>query len=452
MTLIWIIIALILFSLIVLVHEYGHFKSARIFWVRVEEFGLGIPPRAKKLFTDRKGTLFTLNWLPIWGFVKLTGEHITSFQVFDEMGKKLGNTEISDRLKTRKSLYDSSGEKVGAGDRSYIKEKLLENEAPYNLSKKPAWQQSIIILAGVAMNFLLAMVIFSVLFFIGVKPVGVNTLIPTDSTIRLLPSYEDAVEIWLIIEKPGVILSPLSGSLAQTSGIEVGDILYQIEVTPKENITRIEQWPVIVHGVEQVINIIQSHPDAPMKFYLERQGQKIEVNITPTSDGRIGSYISNHVEINGDFRYEYGLGKSILYGVQETYGQTILTFKWLWILVQKIFAPKTKEERSEAIEQMSGPIGLVDFISKTFSEGIIFLLIIGAVISINLGVFNLLPIPALDGGRFAFIVLNTSMQKLFWKKIIGERIEGVIHVIFFLLLIALSIIIAYNDVGKIMGG
>ncbi|USN58520.1 MAG: hypothetical protein H6767_09915 [Candidatus Peribacteria bacterium] len=82
-----------------------------------------------------------------------------------------------------------------------------------------------------------------------------------------------------------------------------------------------------MHGVEQVISIIQSHPDAPMKFYLERQGQKTEVDITPTSDGRIGSYISNHIEINEDFRYEYSLGKSILYGVQETYGQTILTFK-----------------------------------------------------------------------------------------------------------------------------
>mgnify|MGYP001773387975 CR=1 FL=1 len=81
---IWIIIAIVMFSIIVLIHEWWHFAAARKFWVRVEEFWLWIPPRAKKLFYDKKGTLFSLNWLPIWGFVKLTWETPNTFNVYNQ--------------------------------------------------------------------------------------------------------------------------------------------------------------------------------------------------------------------------------------------------------------------------------------------------------------------------------------------------------------------------------
>jgi regulator of sigma E protease len=93
---------------------------------------------------------------------------------------------------------------------------------------------------------------------------------------------------------------------------------------------------------------------------------------------------------------------------------------------------------------------MVDFMTKSIGNGIIFILILWAIISINLWVFNLLPIPALDGWRFVFIVINGTIQKIFWKKAINERLEWSIHVLFFLFLIALSVLIAYNDITKII--
>jgi len=103
-------------------------------------------------------------------------------------------------------------------------------------------------------------------------------------------------------------------------------------------------------------------------------------------------------EINKDFKYNFTFLESIKYWVTETYWQIILTFKWVGMIGQKIFAPKTPTERQEAIEQVSGPIGMVDFMTKSITNGVIFIVVIWAIISINLWVFNLLPIPALDWG------------------------------------------------------
>ena len=94
MIIIWIIVSLILFSIIIIIHELWHFCSARKFWVRVEEFWLWIPPRAKKLFKDKKWTIFSLNWLPIWWFVKLTWEMPNTFLVFDENKKLYNNVKL----------------------------------------------------------------------------------------------------------------------------------------------------------------------------------------------------------------------------------------------------------------------------------------------------------------------------------------------------------------------
>ena len=119
------------------------------------------------------------------------------------------------------------------------------------------------------------------------------------------------------------------------------------------------------------------------------------------------------------------------------------------LLLRKIIAPKTQTERQEAINEVSWPIWMVDFMSKTIWNWLVFIIVIWAMISINLWVFNLLPIPALDWWRFLLIAINWLIQKIFWKKAISENTESIIHWTFFIFLIALSIIIAYNDVIKI---
>ena len=156
-----------------------------------------------------------------------------------------------------------------------------------------------------------------------------------------------------------------------------------------------------------------------------------------------------NITINKDFEYKFWVLDSAKYAFLETKNQVLLTFSALSDLAKKIFTPETKTERQEAINSMSWPIWIVNFISETFSSWILFLLIIWALISINLWVFNLLPIPALDWWRFLFIILNSIFSKIFWKKFFSENMETIIHFIFFMILIALSLIIWYNDIVKI---
>lgn len=393
MIIIWIIVSIILFSVIVIIHEIWHFSAARFFGVKVDEFWLGIPPRAKTLFTDKKGTLFSLNWLPLGGFVRLKWE----------------NTSL---LKNKN-----------------------DKDALINIA---SYKQAIIILGWVFMNFLLAAFIFSILFMIWVKPVWINTKIETDLNVKIIPTYGQALESWFLLKNPWIALHPVEGSIAEKAGIEAGDILSEIDSqsvnTPKE-----------------VIEIISQNPWKEVKITITKQGEKTQIiKITPSLEWKIGSYVSDNIRIDENFKYKYSFFSAIKYGFLETYNQSLLTLKWLGILVKKIFTPETPTERQEALSQVSGPIWIVDFITNSIKGWIIFLLIIWAIISINLWVFNLLPIPALDWWRFVFIVINGLIKALFWRKAIGENIQWMIHIWFFILLIALSIIIMYNDIHKII--
>ena len=454
MLIIWILSSIIIFSIIVLIHEYGHFKSARIFGVKVEEFGLGIPPRAKKLFTDKKWTLFSLNWLPLWGFVKLAWEHPNSFLLYDKNRKKFSNDDLARAIRTKEDIFDKEGKIIDSETLNVVYERLEENNADYNLNNKPAWQQSIIILAGVFMNFMLAILIFSVLFFIWVKPIWINTHLQTDRELMLIPTPEEAIEIWLIEERPWVRLQPIEESIASKSWLEENDIVLSINWEELEN-------------AELFIDTIQANPWQELIFEVHRAqfcpeclgwakckpcvwDGSFNLAIVPSSDGKIGAYIGNNININEEFKYKFGVLWSIKHWVKETYNQTLLTFEAIGTLLRKIIRPETKTERKEAIQQVSGPIGIVDFITSVLSNGFVFLVIIWAVISINLAVFNLLPIPALDGGRFLFIVVNAIILKIFGKKAINHQTESIIHVWSFIFLILLSILIAYNDILKII--
>lgn len=193
-----ILLALLIFSVIVFFHELGHFSMAKRFGVKVDEFGIGIPPRAKQVWKDRSGTIYTLNWLPIGGFVKMKGEEMNEAGTHD----------------------------------------------PDSLTSKNFWQQSAVILAGVAMNFLFAFVIFSALFMVGVEPLGINTKFQTSTETKLIPSFDEAVRIGLV-KTDGIILSPLTGSIAERSGILEGDILLSIDgrtiSKPEDMIEKVRQ-------------------------------------------------------------------------------------------------------------------------------------------------------------------------------------------------------------------
>ncbi len=434
MIILWIITSIILFSIIVLIHEWGHFATARKFWVRVEEFWLWIPPRAKKLFTDKKWTIFSLNWLPIGWFVKLTWEIPNTFLVYNEKKELYNNADLEKDLLENKDIFDKDWEKIKSDDKQIILKKLKENKADYNLMNKPAWQQAIIILAWVFMNFLLAIIIFSILFFIWIKPLWINTTIETNLDLKLIPTYEQAINSWLLIKKDWIIVNPIKDSLAEKSWI-------------KENTIIIKVNNIKVSSLEEFKNILESNRNNTI-ILKDNKNNSFKINLD--NNWKIWAYIWDNIKLNKDFEYKYSFLNSIKYWTIETYNQTLLTFKWLWILIRKIFNPETPKERQEAINQVNWPIWIVDFITNSMQAWITFIIIIWAIISINLWVFNLLPIPALDWWRFLFITINGLIKKIFWRKAISEKTEWFIHIWFFILLIALSLIIAYNDINKII--
>jgi membrane-associated protease RseP (regulator of RpoE activity) len=330
---------------------------------------------------------------------------------------------------------------------------LLENDAPYNLSKKPAWQQSIIILAWVFMNFLLAFFLFFILFLVWVKPIWVNDKIEMNSELKLIPTYKEAIEKWILIKNPWILINPVEWSIAINSWLKSWDIIYKI-YSCKTNIIdekTCEWWEnVNTNTLNEPTNVSDIIKENAWKQLIFLVNEDNFIKIQVPEEWKIWIYLWENISVNENFIYKYWVLDSAKFALLETKNQVIITFKWLSYLVQKIFNPEKPEEREEAIKAMSWPIWIVSFISESLKAWIIFLIIFWAIISINLWVFNLLPIPALDWGRFLFIFINWIIEKLFWKKIIWPTSEAIIHFSFFILLIALSVIIAYNDISKII--
>ncbi|MFZ4461759.1 MAG: site-2 protease family protein [Patescibacteria group bacterium] len=171
---------------------------------------------------------------------------------------------------------------------------------------------------------------------------------------------------------------------------------------------------VKIQSPEEFIAYFKSHPAELSQIRILRGSKETTINITP-KDGKIGSYVGyKTIDLNTNFEYKYPLGQAMVVGAQEVYNQSVLTLELFGSLVRKLVAPVNPGERKEAQESLSGPIGIgnlfVDLARSHASVSVV--LLIAALISINLGVFNLLPFPALDGGRFAFLTIETIVRKI----------------------------------------
>ncbi|MDD2745664.1 MAG: site-2 protease family protein [Candidatus Gracilibacteria bacterium] len=389
-----ILLSLLVFSVIVFFHELGHFMAARRAGVKVEEFGIGIPPKAMEIGKDKKGTLYTLNWFPIGGFVKLKGE--------DELSAK----------------------------------------AEDSFAHKGYFAKSSILLAGVTMNFILAWVIFLGLFWSitnpnGVAPIAINTKFATETKSLLVPTYEQAKTIG-IIETDGILLDPIEGSPAASAGILKDDIIQEINGKSVKYST-------------DLLSALESSPNE-LVFKITRNKETKIISVKP-KDGKIGAYIGDNItNIRDNFTYSYGFFTAAQVAGEEVWWQSKLTFELLANLVRKLVSPNTPTERTEATKSLSGPIGIgnvfVNMVEKEVPISIIFA--IAALISINLGVFNLLPFPALDGGRFAFLSIHTILSWVSRGKYGTNWIENKANLIGFALLMLASIFIAYQDIVRII--
>lgn len=326
-----IIYAIIIFCILIFVHELGHFVSAKACGVKVNEFSLGMGPA---IFKKQKGeTLYSLRIFPIGGFCAMEGE--------DE---------------------DSDDERA--------------------FNRKPAWQRAVILAAGAFMNLLTAVVLMIV---ISLWSGQATTVI--DTVIEDSPAYQ--------------------------AGIEAGDEITGVSGEP------VDEW-------SDILKLIGESDEESVTVSLIRDGSEIDLTTAVEYDEESGRNKIGVVPV-----MQHSITASISSGVRNTGNMTVMMYD----ILKKLFTGEV------SVKELSGPVGIVYAVSDTAKAGIIYVIYLTALLSLNLAVMNMLPFPALDGGRLLFLLI---------RKITGRRVtdemEGKIHFIGIMLLMVLMVYVTWNDI------
>lgn len=356
-----ILIFFLILSVLVLAHELGHFLMAKIFGIYVEEFGFGLPP---KIIGKKIGeTTYSINALPIGGFVKLLGEEET-----DDIDKKIRNEK-------------------------------LENRTFY---KRAKWQRAVVLTAGVVMNFLLAFVVISFIFTQGVF---IQTdRVHIDKVIKNTPAFE--------------------------AGIREGDII--LTVNGKK-----------IKTGEDLILLTKNNLGKEVKLDIERnskEGQKENLVLTivprkeyPKDQGPMGVAISNLEER----KYPWYLAP--IYGMKEAIFMCVAMFKGLFLVLWNLVTFK------ELPKDVAGPVGIAQITGEAVKFGWMAVLQLLGLLSLNLAVINILPIPALDGGRLLFVVLESIIGRK-----VKAKVENAAHQVGMAFLLGLILLVTINDIMRVI--
>jgi regulator of sigma E protease len=358
---------LVIFSFLILVHEWGHFAAARRFGVKVEEFGLGLPPRAKSLLTDKKGTLYSLNWLPLGGFVHMKGE-------------------------------DAHGGKV-----------LREKDS---FAAKKVWQRIVIVCAGVFMNFATGFVLLTIIALL-----GSSYLVPDSEVESFLVKNPQATVSQ--ISAQGLLVSEiLSGSPAEVAGLKKYDFISTVDGES-------------VVSSEDFIARLSAQPRQAFTLSVLRRNYAFEVAITTNAEGKIGAGISG--EALSSVRLKYAPVQAVIHASEETYRLTLAIADALGGLGSSLL-------RAEMPADIGGPVAIA---RETFyrSTDLLALLSFAAMLSITLAFFNILPIPALDGGRLIFLIYEGVTRHR-----PSPKIESYIHAAGFVILIGFILLVSWHDI------
>ena len=350
-----ILVFILLLGILVFVHELGHFIAARLVGMKVEEFAFGFPPTlwSKK----RKGTKYAINLFPIGGYVKILGE---------DGGSHDKNAFGSKRIRSR----------------------------------------IFVIVAGVAMNFILAFFAIMVLFWAGLPP---------------LVSTPEKYNGTVVKGSGGLYIESIEkGSLAEKYQFKTGDIIIGVD-------------GVKAPRVADLRDQVAKNKGGQLDIELKRGGQTIDKKIEIGDNSVIGVGLIEEV-----FHVNYTWWKVPYYAFLET-GKT------LWAAVVAIINFFKNLIITHVVpSDVVGPIGLFGITSVAVKLGFGYVLSLLILLTINLGIINILPFPALDGGRLVFLVA----EKIRGKKV-AEHVEGIINLVGFWLLIALMILVAVRDVMRL---
>lgn len=381
-----ILIFLLVLSVLVLVHELGHFVSAKIFKIRVDEFGLGFPPRgigwyknafgkwlkvrgtksfeelseseAENLRPKKGTTIYSLNWLPLGGFVKIKGEN---------------------------------GDDSQDGD---------------SFASKKIWKRAIVLVAGVVMNIVLAWFLFSIGYMLG------------------MPQTTEDLGPGAIVSNQAVSVSGvMADSPAEKAGIKAGDQIISAAGIKINTDTTLQEIIADKGGEEvEVILINTNNEEILVKIVPEVSGDRTIIGVNIYSSAKVRYHFFN----------------ALIEGVKTTG----------WILKEIVvsFVNLFKDLFSGVSvgDQFAGPIGIANITGQAAKLGFVYLLQFMALLSLNLAIINVLPFPALDGGRLLFLLI----EKLKGKPV-KKEIENMLNNIGFILLMILILFITVKDVIKL---
>lgn len=351
------IIVFVLIGLLVL-HELGHFVLAKKFGVKVEEFGIGIPP---KIIGKKIGeTVYSINLLPLGAFVKLAGE--------DE-----------------------------------------KNNDPRSFSQKPISQRALIVLGGVISFWLISFIIFTLVAGVWGLPEQVSDEFQGPANVQIIGIAEN--------------------SPAEMNGVKLGDKIIGFKFANQQ---------IKIDKVKEVQTFIKEHSGEEIVLMIQRGEDILSINLIPRKtppkeQGAIGVSLARIVHSKANW-YE-----APIKGAEITIKKTIQIPIFLGFLFKKAL----RGEKVEGIE-MVGPIGIGSIMGQALKLGIDSFLIIIAMISISLAVINIMPIPAVDGGRLLFLGIEAIR-----KKPISQPFEQKINAISFFVLIFLMIFVSIKDIVKL---
>lgn len=348
--------------LLIVVHEFGHFIAAKIFGVKVTEFGVGYPPRAFS-FGVWGGTEYTLNWIPFGGFVRLFGD--------DDDGQH-----------GRGTFIDS-----------------------------PRWKQAVILVAGVAMNAIAAWALFT-----GAYASGILHVVSDQST-------------------PGeqlLITDVVAGSPADAAGIKVGDELIELRDARGDHATLTP---------ESVLDFVSARGGEDLSFTYVHLGATSTTTVSPA-----------HAVVQQDAgRPAIGIGLAIVSAqsaplpesMRAATRATLNTFTVVFSGLWHIFS--TSLHGAPDLSDVSGPVGLVSAVGDAADNGLGYVLSLAAFISVNLAIINLIPIPALDGGRLVVVGIEAILRRA------APRLAmQTLNALGIALIILLMVTVTYHDIVRLI--
>ena len=350
----YIIIAIIIFGILIAIHEFGHFMAAKLCGVKVEEFAIGMGPA---LFKKQKGeTVYALRILPIGGFCAMAGE--------DE-----------------------------------------ESDDPRAFTNQGFWKKFVILCAGSFMNLVLGIVLILIMY------AGAQAFVtPT------IDHFMDGC--------------PYEGAEA----MQAGDTFYSIDGQRIYLVSDVSSFLMRGDGVYDIVML--------------RDGEKVELKDFALTTKTYAEYADEGPKYGFVFGYtEATLGAKLEY----TWNTAMEFSRWVWIGLKDLVSG------SVGLKDMSGPVGIVDMMNdvgqqaenaRAAADNLIY---ISAFIAVNLAIMNMLPIPALDGGRVFLMIVTVIIEAISRKKL-DPKYEGYIHMAGMVLLLGLMALVMYNDIAKLITG